>query len=290
LAVTVAVVGLGTAAITLIHPSEAAGATAAAAVPAAAPTTGQMVGSAIGAPAVSCRADADCASPFVCDAGTHTCRPSRAPLWMFWIFGALALAGTLGMVLSQKPVAGVLSLVGAFAAQAGIYVLLDASFLAAIQVLVYAGAIMVLFVFVIMLLNREEREDWDLRQVGTKALGVFAIAYIVAYLAFYLASSPRAAYTVLPGAPPDGFGGVESVGQVLFSGQTTGGGMTDYLVPFELLSLVLLVAIVGALVVARPGAARRAARATAQSAPPGSQATSSDTAGAATAVAKESHG
>jgi NADH-quinone oxidoreductase subunit J len=143
--------------------------------------------------------------------------------------------------------------------------MLYAHFLAVIQVLVYAGAIMVLFVFVIMILNRPEDEPWALSGLFGKALAGLAILYLVARLSGILwdvkdqphaevaAPRPQSVATAVRGgaaehpatAPPpeESWGSTRQVGRVLFN---------QYLFPFEAVSLVLLVAVVGGLAVARP--------------------------------------
>jgi NADH-quinone oxidoreductase subunit J len=127
-------------------------------------------------------------------------------------------------------------LVGSILATAALFVMLYAHFLAAIQVLVYAGAIMVLFVFVVMILNKEEEEPWALRGVVGKGIAVAALGYFLVRLVLVIWKVPSP-----NGAPPADFGTTRDVGRVMFS---------SYLFPFEAVSLVLLIAIVGALVVA----------------------------------------
>ncbi|HLU67247.1 MAG TPA: NADH-quinone oxidoreductase subunit J, partial [Kofleriaceae bacterium] len=162
-------------------------------------------------------------------------------------------------------IAAVMGMVGTFFALAGLYAMLYAHFLAVIQVLVYAGAIMVLFVFVVMILNRPEDEPWALQGLLGKALAGLAILYLVGRLSGVLwdvKDSPHAAVaaprpepvavSVRGGAaehpaaaPPaqEDWGSTRAVGRVLFS---------EYLFPFEAVSLVLLVAVVGGIAVARP--------------------------------------
>jgi NADH-quinone oxidoreductase subunit J len=153
-----------------------------------------------------------------------------------------ALAGALAAVTHRNTVVGAMFLVLNLVSVAVFYVLLSAPFIAALQVLLYAGAIMVLFLFIIMLLDLRREEE---RQSGFLQK---ALAVIGAVLFFVLVSG--AATRGLPPAPadvPEGFGAVESVAAALFS---------DYLVPFEVISLLLLVAMVGAVVLARRRAER----------------------------------
>jgi NADH-quinone oxidoreductase subunit J len=159
--------------------------------------------------------------------------------FLFWVFAAMAVAGGLATITRRNPVVAVVCLVGTFFAMAGLYATLHAHFLAAIQVLVYAGAIMVLFIFVVMLIGREETAPWWRlhRGVGTKIVGLSVIGYLVVRLCTVLASVSG------PGRQLDpGFGTVRSFGKLLLG---------DFLFPFEAISVLLLVAIVGALVVAR---------------------------------------
>jgi NADH-quinone oxidoreductase subunit J len=157
----------------------------------------------------------------------------------FWVCAVLVVGGALVTITRRNTVTAVMALVLTFFGLAALYTLLSAHFLAAIQVLVYAGAIMTLFVFVVMVLNREEQEPWALRGVITKAIGVACTAGGMVWI------GGRLAATVVPvkeELPPPGFGGVADVGNVLF---------TSYLFPFEAIALMLLVAVIGAVVVAR---------------------------------------
>ncbi|GAB5466061.1 MAG: NADH-quinone oxidoreductase subunit J [Candidatus Kapaibacteriales bacterium] len=158
----------------------------------------------------------------------------------FFVLGILAIATAIGTVASKNPVVSAVTLVGHFVMLAGLYLTLQAQFMSVLQVLVYAGAIMVLVIFVIMLLNlgREETltEKFDVRRVvaimiGGTLLLQFAIIYLGKAGIEYEASAD--AYRV---------GEVENLGKVLF---------TDYLFQFEAITLVLLVAVMGALILAR---------------------------------------
>ncbi|MFH0901403.1 MAG: NADH-quinone oxidoreductase subunit J [Pseudomonadota bacterium] len=162
---------------------------------------------------------------------------------LFWLFALIAVGGALGMITRRNVVAAVMCLVATIVALAGLYVLLLAQFLAVIQVIVYAGAIMVLFVFVIMMLNKEDDAPWALRGLLIKVLAGGGLAYLMARVGSVVwdaGFSPERAWN--PGQA-ETFGSIGQVGQALF---------TDYLFPFEAVSLVLLVAVVGALVLANP--------------------------------------
>jgi NADH-quinone oxidoreductase subunit J len=160
----------------------------------------------------------------------------------FYVFLVLA-AGALGLALftitRRNAVMAVVGLVGSFFCLAGVYVLLYAHFLAVMQVLVYAGAILVLFVFVIMMLGRDESEPWALRSLFSKVIGGVAL-FILGYVVLRLVPTP--ALAAKGGAPPATFGTVGAFGDVLFK---------EYLFPFEAVSLLLLMAVIGAVVIAR---------------------------------------
>ncbi len=164
--------------------------------------------------------------------------PGGAPL-SFWILGALTVMGAVATVTRRNPVVAAVCLVGTLFCTGGLYLLLQATFMAAIQVMVYAGAIMVLFIFVIMAVDHPEREEIGLKQfLGVKLVGLAAMALIfLRLLSVFLGPDVRG-----PRAVPESYGDVASLGRLLFS---------DYLFPFEAISILLLVAIVGAVVVSR---------------------------------------
>lgn len=173
---------------------------------------------------------------------------SAATAFLFWLFALMAVGGSVFVITRRNLVSAVMGMVGTFFAIAALYVMLYAHFLAAIQVLVYAGAIMVLFVFVVMILNRSEDEPWALHGLLGKGLAGVALAYLVFRLAGVLWDvKDQAKALPAPGPTVDGldFGSTRAIGEVLF---------TEYLFPFEAVSLVLLIAVVGAIAVARPNA------------------------------------
>ncbi|HEX2568595.1 MAG TPA: NADH-quinone oxidoreductase subunit J [Polyangia bacterium] len=159
---------------------------------------------------------------------------------IFWAFAIIfVLGGSLFTITRRNAVSAVMSLVATFFALAVVYVCLSAHFLAALQVLVYAGAIMTLFVFVVMVLNRDEMDPWARRGLLSRVLGIGLSSGGLVGLSFYLLDwKPEVTLGDLPGE----WGGVASVGEVLFS---------DYLFPFEAISLLLLIAVIAAVVVAR---------------------------------------
>jgi NADH-quinone oxidoreductase subunit J len=157
---------------------------------------------------------------------------------VFFFFAAVAVVFALVVVLHPNPVVGALSLVASFFALAVMYVLLEAPFLAALQVIVYSGAIMVLFLFVIMLLNLQHQVEEPTRPIqqflGYTGSAAFGIA-LVYYLAKY-------AVTQLP------------AGKFLADARTVGIRLFEaYIWPFELVSILLLAAIVGALLLSARG-------------------------------------
>jgi NADH-quinone oxidoreductase subunit J len=161
---------------------------------------------------------------------------------LFWLFSAIVVGGSIATITRRNLVSAVMLLVGTFMGIAALYAFLFAHFLAVIQVLVYAGAIMVLFVFVVMILNKEEEEPWALRGLLGKALAGVGLVYLVVRLIGILWQAPG---KIPPPALADpDFGTTQAMGRVLFS---------DYLFPFEAVSIVLLIAVVGALVLAHPG-------------------------------------
>jgi NADH-quinone oxidoreductase subunit J len=159
--------------------------------------------------------------------------------WLFYTFAALTLVCGLLVVanpFSRNPVTSAMFLVLTIGSMAGLFVLLHAFFLAAVQILVYAGAVMVLFLFVIMLLNpkEEQRRSFSLVAGGQALLAAGALAWIL--LRVIEGSGAAAA------AAPAVEGGTGELGRALF---------TRYLLPFEVVSVVLLVAMVGVILLSK---------------------------------------
>lgn len=166
----------------------------------------------------------------------------------FWGFAALTILGSLFVITRKNLIAAVMGMVGTFFALAALYMLLYAHFLAIIQMLVYAGAIMVLFVFVIMIVNKPEDEPYALTGRAGKALAGLAMAYLVFRIGSVLVDVPSTLTSVQNAAPArtaagDDWGSTAAVGMNLFN---------DYLFPFEAVSILLLIAVVGAIAIARP--------------------------------------
>ena len=162
----------------------------------------------------------------------------------FWVFAGVAIGSAVLCITRRSPVASALWLVNTLFCLAGIYVLLDAHFIAAAQVLVYAGAIMVLFLFVIMLLNLGRPGPGDIKRGWWKVAAGIGGLVLVTLVLHGLQVSP--APLVLPAGTVAGEvqsqGAVRAVATPLFQG---------YLLPFEITSVLLLAAIVGAVVLAK---------------------------------------
>ena len=156
--------------------------------------------------------------------------------FLFYLFAILTVVAAAGVIAARSPIYSAMSLVGTFFCLAGIYALLLAHTIAILQVLVYAGAIMVLFLFVIMLLSLGEavgpsKITFPRVVGGLTAAGLFALL-VYAARPFVPAAAPI----------PANFGTLQSIGAQLY---------TQWLAPFEAVSLLLLVAMVGAVVVAK---------------------------------------
>ncbi len=166
---------------------------------------------------------------------------------LFYLFSLLAVVAGASVILQRSTIASALSLVVCFFALAADYVMLDAHFVAVVQVLVYAGAIMVLFIFVIMLLNIREPGANPVGTLSNRGIfGLIAAAVLgVALIAGLdgLVHTPVTAINVgLTGTQP-AYGTIAAIGEELFRG--------NYLLPFEAVSLLLTVGMVGAVVLAK---------------------------------------
>ena len=164
---------------------------------------------------------------------------------LFLLFAGLAIGCAVSLVVQRNPLYGAISLIGVFVSLACIYVTLAAPFIAAVQVIVYAGAIMVLVVFVIMLLNVEEEERRNVRLRYLMPAAIVLAAVLVAEATFVIYTVESSRYQPphpSASANPSDLGLTASIGTGLF---------TQYLLPFEITSLLLLMAIVGAITLAR---------------------------------------
>jgi NADH-quinone oxidoreductase subunit J len=165
-------------------------------------------------------------------------------LILFYVFGAVAVVASLFVVGQRHPMYSVLLLIVSFGALAGLYILLEAPFVAVTQIIIYAGAIMVLFLFTVMLLNAH-REDDALPPAapmfggpGPRRIGALLSVLLIAELGWALS---RIQTTPFDEAPAD-IQSVREIGRRLF---------TDYAFAFEATSLLILVAMVGAVILAR---------------------------------------
>jgi NADH-quinone oxidoreductase subunit J len=159
---------------------------------------------------------------------------------LFYAFGFVSVVSALAMVFFvRNVVAGAMSLVVAMISLAGIYVLMEAHLVAVIQIMVYAGAILVLFLFVIMLLNLREDALGPVRPMQVLFKTVVTVAGLLAFAALLARIDLRIGQ---PAPLPEGFGGYADVGVQLF---------TRYVVPVEVAAFLLLAGIVGAVVLAK---------------------------------------
>jgi NADH-quinone oxidoreductase subunit J len=155
---------------------------------------------------------------------------------LFWFLSALALLGAIGVVTSKNPIYSVLCLVIVFFAISGHYVLMNAQFLAIVNIIVYAGAIMVLFLFVIMLMNLNAETE-PVKNVYMKLAGV--ISGLTLMIVFVAALSHSQNTIIRPGTS---VGLTESLGKALFN---------KYVVPFEISSVLFLSAMIGAILIGK---------------------------------------
>jgi NADH-quinone oxidoreductase subunit J len=160
----------------------------------------------------------------------------------FYFCALIALAGGIATVSAKNPIRGAMGLLVMILAIAGLFLALHAQFLAAIQLIVYAGAITILFIFVIMLLGPSASTPSDQRGRIPRAIGAGLFAAVgIGSMALIYAAAPKEKLPLLTNVEGD-FGSVDAFGRIIF---------TEALLPFELSSALLMVAIVGAVAVAR---------------------------------------
>tara|TARA_Y100000815_G_scaffold221151_1_gene207306 strand:+ start:2142 stop:2651 length:510 start_codon:yes stop_codon:yes gene_type:complete len=163
-------------------------------------------------------------------------------LLIFYPLAGFCVVMALGVIFNNSPVGSAISLIGMMLGLAGIFVLQQAHFIAIVQIIIYAGAIMVLFMFVIMLLNLKqgENEGWASRDknLPLSVLTGFLAVGILYKITMVLFSVDKDT----PASLPDSFGTVAVIGETLF---------TDFVLPFEVASILLLLAMVGAVVLAK---------------------------------------
>ena len=163
----------------------------------------------------------------------------NAPLIVFWVLAAMCIIGSLSLIWQRHPIHSALSLIVVMVALAGLYLLMGAEFVAAVQLIVYGGAIMVLFVFVIMLLNAGVEE----RTHVSKLAGFAGVPLAVALTGFLAAAVARSQDAVQAATQTGATAPTKSVANLLFQ---------NFVYPFELTSFLILVAILGAIVLAAP--------------------------------------
>src|SRR5689334_9119384 len=162
------------------------------------------------------------------------------PPWLFWIFALLMLVFGAAVIINRNPVASALSLVVSFLGLAALFMSLDAFFIGIIQVLVYAGAVMVLFLFIIMLLDLRAEELRQINWIASAGGIVVALALIVQiFLVIGHLKAATQPFPPLPQSPPDD---VRSIGLLLF---------TNYNLPFQIMGLLVVVATIGVIVLSR---------------------------------------
>ncbi|MDR3681964.1 MAG: NADH-quinone oxidoreductase subunit J [Flavipsychrobacter sp.] len=155
----------------------------------------------------------------------------------FWILTVIAIGCALGVILSRNPINSVLFLIATFFAISGHYLLLNAQFLAIVNIIVYAGAIMVLFLFVIMLMNLNA----DVEPQKGRLVQLAGVVSGGALLLVLLAALRTAKYPTLESTPNE-IGLIQNLGEVLF---------TQYVLPFEISSVLFLSAMIGAIVIGK---------------------------------------
>jgi NADH-quinone oxidoreductase subunit J len=165
---------------------------------------------------------------------------------LFYVFAAIAVLGALLVIVQRNPIYSVLAIIISFFGLAGLYVLLEAPFVAVVQIIIYAGAIMVLFLFVVMLLNvpREDAGEWDRAHPYYRpwAMRIGAALAVVMAVQLLWAFSRTPGLNVGIGDQRPGVSSVAELGRVLF---------TDYMFAFEVTSILIIIAMVGAVVLAR---------------------------------------
>src|SRR5229473_3193069 len=162
----------------------------------------------------------------------------NAPLIIFFALAAMCVIGAISLILQRHPIHSALSLIVVMVALAGLYLLMGAEFVAAVQIIVYGGAIMVLFVFVIMLLNAGLEERTNV----SKLAGAPGLLLVVALAGFIAATIARSAETVQAAVQTGALAPTKDISNMLFR---------EFVYPFELTSFLILVAILGATVLAQ---------------------------------------
>jgi NADH-quinone oxidoreductase subunit J len=167
---------------------------------------------------------------------------------LFYLFGALAVGTSLLVIGQRNPIYSVLLLIASFGALSGLYILLDSPFAAVTQIIVYAGAIMVLFLFTVMLLNvpREDAAEWDrshpLNKPGARRLGGALAGLLLLEMVWAVWHVSTRQESAIKDVAEGTVSSVAAIGRSIF---------TDYAFPFEVTSILILAAMVGAVILAR---------------------------------------
>lgn len=170
--------------------------------------------------------------------------PSTLAQLAFIVLSGALLGFALVTITRKSAASAVMALIATACALAGLFATLSAHFLAVLQVLVYAGAIMVLFVFAVMILNRDEERPIALRGIFLRSAGVLALGYVFYRLAIIVVRERGSDVLAAAATPPiPDYGNASGIGRLLFS---------DFLFPFEAISILLLVAVVAGVLLARP--------------------------------------
>jgi NADH-quinone oxidoreductase subunit J len=164
----------------------------------------------------------------------------NAPLIVFFVLAAMCVIGAVSLILQRHPIHSALSLIVVMVALSGLYLLMGAEFVAAVQIIVYGGAIMVLFVFVIMVLNAGIEERTNVSRLA----GIAGVPLAIALTGFLAAAVARSQDTVQAATQTGAVAPTKALSNLLFQ---------NFVYPFELTSFLILVAILGAIVL---GAAR----------------------------------
>lgn len=157
---------------------------------------------------------------------------------LFWILAVISVAAAVGVIASKKPVYSILSLIVVFFTLSGQYILMNAQFLAVVNIIVYAGAIMVLFLFVVMLMNLNQDTE-PRKNIYMKLAGLVSALTLMIVIIAAVAHAEQNSIPLRPGTP---VGLVEYLGKVLFN---------QYVVPFEISSVLFLSAMIGAVIIGK---------------------------------------
>jgi NADH-quinone oxidoreductase subunit J len=162
------------------------------------------------------------------------------PSFLFWAFALLMLVFGVAVVINRNPVASALSLVVSFLGLAALFMSLDAYFIGIIQVLIYAGAVMVLFLFIIMLLDLRAEERRRISWLASA--GAIAVALALLLQIFYVIGHLKSAHQTFPPLARSTFDDVRSVGLLLFG---------NYNLPFQIIGVLVLVATIGVVLLSK---------------------------------------